>query len=199
MVDGINSFNVIGQDGGQKTVTGKNSLYKKKLNSLFGGQKQVGDTQNVSQQQSLKRLDSGVTKNNNEYSIFKDEQGNSVYRVDYCNNNPQNVFDEEEVRSSDGKLLSYTERYYGVEVTKNGYTETGMEYRKREFDENGNMTKITVVSCDASGNPIKTEDIPLEQAEVSDRDIGVPLNPNSGDSGLKEIMSKWGAVLTGKK
>lgn len=178
--------------GGDYGVQKPKKVPQKKLNSLFGGKKSAGGAEQIPKQSNLTRLDGGVTKYDNEYSIFKDAQGNTVYRVDYNNNNPQNIFDEEEVRTPDGKLLSYTERRYSADE---------MYYKKREYDENGKLTRITETTCDASGKPIKTVELPVEDepALVGHVSIGRPVDGVNGDPGLKEIMSKWGAFVVGRK
>lgn len=144
------------------------------------------------QNSKLTRLDGGVTTENNEFSIFKDSQGNSVYRVDYQNNNPDNVFDQEEVRSPDGKLISYTERSY----TKDGT----MWYTKHIFDENGQEVKTLKTECDASGKPIETKEIPQKSGTfmVGTAHMGVPLDGQHGDPGLIAKLTEWGAKIIGR-
>lgn len=53
MVDGIN-FNISGQDGGTRNVNQKSSLYRKKLNSLFGENKPSVVAQQVPQKSNMK-------------------------------------------------------------------------------------------------------------------------------------------------
>lgn len=43
--------------------------------------------------ENLTRLESGLTEKNNAFGIFKDSNGNSIYRVDYNNNDTSNIYD----------------------------------------------------------------------------------------------------------
>ena len=146
----------------------------------------MGHTQNS----KLTPIDGGVTKKNNEFGIFKDSQGNSVYRVDYNNNNPENIYDQEEIRDPDGKLLSYTER---------SYTADAMYFTKHIFDENEQETKILKTKCDANGKPIETKELPPDENSLKGTvHIGVPLDGVHGDPGLLEKLTQWGAYIIGR-
>jgi len=148
----------------------------------------LGYTQNS----KLIRLDGGVTKRNNEFGIFKDSQGNSVYRVDYQNNNPENIFDEEEVRNSDGNLISYTERSYSKDGKK-------MYFKKHIFDENGKETQVLETECDNSGKPIKTKKLPPEHGLRGHVTMGVPVDGVDGDPELREKLTQYGTDMIGRQ
>lgn len=144
------------------------------------------------QSEKLNYLDGGVTHYNNKYGIYKDEQGNSVYRVDYGNNDASNIYDEEEVRSPEGKLLSFTERTYGDDE---------MYYKKYIYDDNEKLVKIVETTCDKSGNPKSTKELPLEnepryRGYVS---IGIPVDGVQGDPELKSKLKEYGTTLIGHR
>ena len=135
----------------------------------------------------------GITKKNNSYQITKDKNGNTICRIDYNNNNPKAApFDEEEVRTPDGKLKSFTERTYSDDGTS--------WYKKSEYDKNGNLVKITETTCDASGKIIKSKNLDIEnEPEISAHvSIGVPIE-EAGDSELQKLVSQSGFTLIGRK
>ena len=147
--------------------------------------------------ESLTRLDGGITKENNAFGIFKDKDGNSVYRVDYRNNDADNIYDEEEVRNSEGKLVSYTKRGHSEKDSKNPNNIN--YYTKYEYDENENLIKITEIQCDYKGNVISTKDKPvdMEPPVVGHVHLGTPVDGEWGDKSLIEKFKQWGAKIIG--
>jgi len=142
--------------------------------------------------ESLTKLEGGITKANNAFGIFKDSNGNSVYRVDYHNDDRSGIYDEEEVRSSDGKLLSYTER---------SYTDTNMYFKKYHYDANENLVKITETKCDNNGNIISTKELPLEKEPTLKGHVhlGTPVDGEWGDKSLIDKFKQWGATIIGNR
>ena len=142
--------------------------------------------------ENLTRLESGLTEKNNAFGIFKDSNGNSIYRVDYKNNDTNNIFDEEEVRSSDGKLMSYTER---------SYTDANMYFKKYYYDANENLVKITETKCDNNGNVISSKELPVDtEPELKGQvHLGTPVDGYWGDKSLIEKFKQWGATMIGNR
>lgn len=147
--------------------------------------------------ESLTRLEGGITKANNAFGIFKDNIGNSVYRVDYQNNDADNIYDEEEVRNSEGKLVSYTKRSHS-EMNSNNPKNINY-YKKYEYDANENLVRITEIQCDYKGNIITTKDIPVdtEPSLVGHVHIGTPVDGEWGDKSLIDKFKQWGAKIIG--
>jgi hypothetical protein len=142
--------------------------------------------------ENLTRLESGLTEKNNAFGIFKDNNGNSIYRVDYKNNDTNNIYDEEEVRSSDGKLISYTER---------SYTDANMYFKKYYYDANENLIKITETKCDSNGNAISTKELPVDdEPELKGYVLfGTPVDGDGRDKSLIEKFRQWGATMIGNQ
>ena len=128
------SFSISGFPTPQDNNTTRRQSRQQKLQGFFTGGKPIKTPEIRSihdNNNGLTRVAGGVTKHNNEFGIFRDAQGNSIARIDYQNNDAPNIFDEEEVRSKDGKLKSRTSR---------SYTGDGMSYyQKYEYDENENL------------------------------------------------------------
>ena len=145
-------------------------------------------------QEGLTKLDGGITKNNDAYGIFKDKDGNFVYRVDYRNNDDANVYDSEEVRYPNGTLKSASKRFY----FENGE----MLYEKHFYDEDGNEVKAQLIYCDKDGNLQRTEDLaPGETPDSyfrSNPDNRIDNRNPISNSDLFEKMQKWGAKLIGR-
>jgi len=132
-------------------------------------------------------LANGVTKDNNEYQVYKDSDGKTVMRIDYSNNNDSNIYDEEAVLNSNGSLESLTERYYDDDGT--------MYYYKHFFDEDGNETKVIETTCNKNGKKTGSKEVPLEENRLTGRGfvhIGVPVDGEWGDSQLRQIAIKYG-------
>ena len=147
--------------------------------------------------ENLTKLDGGITKSNNAFGIFKDNNGNSVYRVDYNNNDADNIYDEEEVRTPDGKIKSYTKRGHSEKDSNNPNNIN--YYKKYEYDANENLVKITETQCDNKGNVISTKDIPvdMEPPVVGHVHLGTPVDGDWGDKNLIEKFKQWGAKIIG--
>ena len=140
--------------------------------------------------ENLTRLDGGITQKNNAFGIFKDSNGNSVYWIDYRNNDTDNTYDEEEVRTPDGRLVSFTKR---------GYDEDFMYYKKFVYDENDNLIKVTETKCDKSGNIIASKDLPLDKQLEIHSFLHISDNgDNVTDKALWEKLKEWGANIIGR-
>lgn len=135
----------------------------------------------------------GVTNKDTGYTIQKDKDGNTICRVDYCNNNPEAApFDEEEVRTPEGKLKSFTERSYSGDGERN-------YYKKYEYDKNEKLVKITMTTCDASGKVLKSENLKIEdepdvKLHVS---LGRVIDGEGGDTELQKILADNGFTEIG--
>lgn len=131
-----------------------------------------------------------LTKYNNKVSHSKDENGNTVIRVDYGNNDGE-FFDEEEVRTPDGKLVSYTTETYSADKSVR-------YYKKRMFDNDGKLVKVTETTYE-NGKVKETKDLPVEdEPEMSATvHVGVPVDGVHGDPELKEIIRKLGGGVIG--
>lgn len=135
----------------------------------------------------------GVTNKDTGYTIQKDKDGNTICRVDYCNNNPEAApFDEEEVRTPEGKLKSFTERSYSGDGERN-------YYKKYEYDKNEKLVKITMTTCDASGKVLKSENLKIEdepdvKLHVS---LGRAIDGEGGDTELQKILADNGFTEIG--
>lgn len=135
----------------------------------------------------------GVTNKDTGYTIEKDKDGNTICRVDYNNNNPEIApFDEEEVRTPEGKLKSFTERSYSGDGERN-------YYKKYEYDKNEKLVKITMTTCDASGKVLKSENLKIEdepdvKLHVS---LGRAIDGEGGDTELQKILADNGFTEIG--
>lgn len=135
----------------------------------------------------------GVTKKDTGYTIEKDKDGNTICRVDYNNNNTEAApFDEEEVRTPEGKLKSFTERSYSGDGERN-------YYKKYEYDKNEKLVKITMTTCDASGKVLKSENLKIEdepdvKLHVS---LGRAIDGEGGDTELQKILADNGFTEIG--
>ena len=135
----------------------------------------------------------GVTNKDTGYTIEKDKDGNTICRVDYNNNNPEKApFDEEEVRTPEGKLKSFTERSYSGDGERN-------YYKKYEYDKNEKLVKITMTTCDASGKVLKSENLKIEdepdvKLHVS---LGRAIDGEGGDTELQKILADNGFTEIG--
>jgi hypothetical protein len=135
---------------------------------------------------------SQVTKLNNKVTYFKDNKGNTVIRVDYQNNDGEN-FDEEEVRSADGKIVSFSKVMF-TEGKKERLVE------KYEYDENQNLVSVTETCYDSSGKKLSTKNIPPEEKPnlIAHVHIGVPVDGEWGDPELKKIIQALGGGIIGQ-
>lgn len=137
MVDGINSFNVSGHEGGTRNVNQRSSSYQKKLNSLFGGQKLAAASQ-VNQQSNLSRIEGAVTKND---KLQEGEPSDAKIITENFKNEVMSKLDtstsKRSVKSIEyylNKLLSTVQTLNGVQknkLTPQGTSEQNEIYNKR--------------------------------------------------------------------
>ena len=147
--------------GKNKTVQQAQS--QKTNKSLFGnGFKKVekAKTGNKKISSNFTLQKSYVDKNDYKFNIGKDNKGNIVIRRDFQGLNSSDeatgMFDSEEVRSSDGNLVSVTLRRYSEGKVENYFD-------KHIFDENGIETKVIYTKTDASGNIIEEKEMTPEE------------------------------------
>lgn len=188
------SFSISGFPTPQDNNTTRRQSRQQKLQGFFTGGKPIKPNNNVqivnNNSNGLTRVAGGVTKHNNEFGIFKDAQGNSIARIDYQNNDAPNIFDEEEVRSKDGKLKSRTSRSYIDDGTS--------YYKKYEYDENENLKNVTETTCDASGNVIKTTNKPVKDVPELEGHVSVGVGGETGDKELQAKMAEHGFTSVGQ-
>lgn len=135
--------------------------------------------------------DTQVTKYNNKVSHTKDENGNTVIRVDYQNNDPD-FFDEEEVRTPDGKLVSYTTETHDA-------NKEVRYFKKRIFDNDGNLVKVIETTYE-KGKLKETKELPVENepSMVGTVHIGTPVDGVHGDPELQKIVEQLGGGVIGR-
>lgn len=169
---------------GKKTTENKSKLYdavSEEDNPYAKGTKLITNTTK------------GVTSSNNSYVITKDKDGNSVCRVDYGNNNSKAAqFDEEEVRTPEGKLKSFTTRSYSSDGTS--------WYKKSEYDDNGNLIKVTETTCDSTGKVIGTKNLNIkDEPQIAGHvSIGTPVDGVNGDPELQKALEDGGFAVIGR-
>ena len=147
--------------------------------------------------ENLIKLDGGITKSNNAFGIFKDSDGNSVYRVDYNNNDAYNIYDEEEVRTPDGKIKSYTKRGHSEKDSNNPNNIN--YYKKYEYDTNDNLIKVTEIQCDYKGNVISSKELPIDNQLEIHSFVHISDNgENVTDKDLWQKLRNWGANIIGR-
>lgn len=189
------SFSISGFPTPQDNNTTRRQSRQQKLQGFFTGGKPIKPNNNVqivnNNNNGLTRIDGGVTKFNNEFGIFKDAQGNSIARIDYHNNDAPNIFDEEEVRSKDGKLKSRTSRAHTFEGDLS-------YYKKYEYNENEELTRISVTKCDASGKVLDKYDISPDEEPSIVGHVGLGVSEEDGDKELKAKMDEYGFKTAGR-
>lgn len=133
-------------------------------------------------------------KYGNEFTALKDKDGNTVLRVDYGNNDPDNFFDEEEVRSPDGKLISYTTQSHS------GGEKTERWFKTVYFDSEGNVSKIEEKTY-VNGKLTKTENLPIENEPrlVAHVHIGITPSDGWGDPELQQLVQEHGGQIIGQE
>lgn len=187
------SFSISGFPTPQDNNTTRRQSRQQKLQGFFTGGKPIKTPEIRSihdNNNGLTRVAGGVTKHNNEFGIFRDAQGNSIARIDYQNNDAPNIFDEEEVRSKDGKLKSRTSRSYIDDGTS--------YYKKYEYDENENLKNVTETTCDASGNVIKTTNKPVKDVPELEGHVSIGVGGETGDKELQAKMAEHGFTSVGQ-
>ena len=152
--------------------------------------------QNSNQQtEQLKVISSAVTKKyGNEFTALEDKDGNTVLRVDYGNNEPNNFFDEEEVRSPDGKLISYT-----TQAHSDG-EKTERWFKTVYFDNNGEISRIEEKTY-VNGKLTNTENIPIEKDTVLVASVQIKIAHSSDgwqEPELQKLVQEHGGQVIGK-
>lgn len=139
----------------------------------------------------LRSVTSIVTQQNNEVREYKDPEGNTVIRVDYMNNDPEELYAEEEVISPDGRLISYTKRSSDGQGVKGS-----VWFDKYIFDENGKPSKVIVTRYD-NGKLVYTK----ERAPESEEDATLVVTIMPGivieDTEMRQFLEERGATLVG--
>ena len=139
----------------------------------------------------LRPVTSIVTQQNNEIREYKDVDGNTVIRVDYMNDDPEELYAEEEVISPDGRLISYTKRSSDGQGVKGS-----VWFDKYIFDENGKPSKVIVTRYD-NGKLVYTK----ERAPESEEDATLVATVMPGivieDSEMRQFLEERGATLVG--
>lgn len=139
----------------------------------------------------LRPVTSIVTQQNNEIREYKDVDGNTVIRVDYMNDDPEELYAEEEVISPDGRLISYTKRSSDGQGVKGS-----VWFDKYIFDENGKPSKVIVTRYD-NGKLVYTK----ERAPESEEDATLVATVMPGvvipDTEMRQFLEERGATLVG--
>lgn len=139
----------------------------------------------------LRPVTSIVTQQNNEICEYKDADGNTVIRVDYMNNDPEELYAEEEVISTEGRLISYTKRMSDGQGVKGS-----VWFDKYIFDENGKPSKVIVTRYD-NGKLVYTK----ERAPESEEDATLVVTIMPGivieDTEMRQFLEERGATLVG--
>lgn len=140
---------------------------------------------------NLSPVTSIVTQQNNEVREYKDSNGNTVIRVDYMNDDPEELYAEEEVISPDGRLISYTKRSSDGQGVKGS-----VWFDKYIFDENGKPSKVIVTRYD-NGKLVYTK----ERAPESEEDATLVATVMPGvvipDTEMRQFLEERGATLVG--
>ena len=140
---------------------------------------------------NLQPVTSIVTQQNNEICEYKDADGNTVIRVDYMNNDPEELYAEEEVISPEGRLISYTKRMSDGQGVKGS-----VWFDKYIFDENGKPSKVIVTRYD-NGKLVYTK----ERAPESEEDATLVVTIMPGivieDTEMRQFLEDRGATLVG--
>lgn len=140
---------------------------------------------------NLKPIASIVTEQDNAVREYRDADGNTVIRVDYMNDDPEELFAEEEVRSPEGHLISYTER-----SSDGGGVNGTVYFNKYIFDEMGNVSKIVETKYEKGKLVSTNEQKPDPNAEA--KLIGI-VNPGIviPDTEMREFLESRGATMVG--
>ncbi|MBR1425791.1 hypothetical protein IJ579_09555 [bacterium] len=128
---------------------------------------------------------------NNKANIATDNNGNKILRVDYGNNN-QYLFDEEEVRTPDGKLVSYSRGYFGESRSE-------MIIEKLLFDENGEIAQVIEFEY-SHGKLVSQKNIPIEDRLTlrgAIVHIGITPADGWGDPELEKFAQDHGFSIAG--
>lgn len=141
----------------------------------------------------LKPIASIVTEQENEVCEYRDADGNTVIRVDYMNDDPEEFFAEEEVRSPEGRLISYTSR------TSDGSGANGtVWFDKYVFDENEKFVKIITTKYE-NGKLVSTKE--KEPTPESEANLQAVIYPGIviPDTEMREFLEARGATMVGNR
>lgn len=141
---------------------------------------------------NLQPIASMVTKYDNNVREYRDADGNTVVRVDYHNNDPDEFPDEEEVRRPDGRILSFTKQIL-LSADRSGRLLT-----KYIYDDNENLVKVLETEY-KNGKVVNSKEIPLENVPqlIGHVHIGTPIDGTWGDPELQEFVRARGCTLAG--
>ena len=139
----------------------------------------------------LSPVTSIVTQQNNEVREYKDSNGNTVIRVDYMNDDPEELYAEEEVISPEGRLISYTKRMSDGEGIKGS-----VWFDKYIFDENGKPSKVIVTRYD-NGKLVYTKERAPESEDNAKLIATVMPGVVIEDSEMRQFLEERGATLVG--
>lgn len=135
-----------------------------------------------------------VTSQNCELRSYKDANGNTVVRVDYNNDDPEELFAEEEVISPDGKLISFTERSSDGNGV-NGY----VCFDKYVYDENEDLVKLVTTEYE-NGKLVSTKEVSAEEFEENSVLVGsVMPGIVIEDTERKNFLEARGAKMAGRR
>lgn len=140
---------------------------------------------------NLSPVTSIVTQQNNEVREYKDSNGNTVIRVDYMNDDPEELYAEEEVISPDGRLISYTKRMSDGQGVKGS-----VWFDKYIFDENGKPSKVIVTRYD-NGKLVYTKERAPESEDNAKLIATVMPGIVIEDSEMRQFLEERGATLVG--
>lgn len=139
----------------------------------------------------LSPVTSIVTQQNNEVREYKDSNGNTVIRVDYMNDDPEELYAEEEVISPDGRLISYTKRSSDGQGIKGS-----VWFDKYIFDENGKPSKVIVTRYD-NGKLVYTKERAPESEDNAKLIATVMPGIVIEDTEMRQFLEDRGATLVG--
>lgn len=142
---------------------------------------------------NLQQVASIVTKQDNAVREYKDADGNSVIRVDYMNDDPEEFFAEEEVRSPEGRLISYTERASDGKGP-NGY----VVFDKYVYDETGNLSKVVTTEYE-NGKLISTKEAPPTSENEGRLVATVMPGIVIPDTEMREFLEARGVTMVGNR
>ena len=142
---------------------------------------------------NLQQVASIVTKQDNAVREYKDADGNTVIRVDYMNDDPEEFFAEEEVRSPEGRLISYTERASDGKGP-NGY----VVFDKYVYDETGNLSKVVTTEYE-NGKLISTKEAPPTPENEGRLVATVMPGIVIPDTEMREFLEARGATMVGNR
>lgn len=139
----------------------------------------------------LRPITSFVSDQDNAVREYRDADGNTVIRVDYLNDDPEEFFAEEEVRSPEGRLISYTSRFSDGNGP-NGY----VGFDKYVYDEIGNLSKVITTTYE-KGKLISTKEAP-PTPEQETKLVGIVYPGHViPDTQMRDFLESRGATMVG--